>query len=79
MTLTERDPQSPARGAFPGPCPEVTELTLLLPWDQFLELERAAAEAGVTVSGLLRRLVREYLRREPPPATPGRPGAGNVG
>jgi hypothetical protein len=69
MTPTECCP--PPREAFPGPCPEVVELTFLLPWGQFLELERAASAGGVTVSGLLRRLAREYLHPEAEPGAAG--------
>ena len=64
MTPTEFGPLRLTGDAPPAPCPEVVELTLLLAWGEFLELEQTAYAAGITVSLLIRRTVRDYLRRE---------------
>jgi hypothetical protein len=40
---------------------EVTELALLLSGHDATQLERIAASRGLTVAGLIRRLIQDYL------------------
>ncbi|MDB5313681.1 MAG: hypothetical protein JWO38_7883 [Gemmataceae bacterium] len=77
MTLTTWAAEPPEVNAPPGACPEVMEVPILLLRAQFLELERTAYAEGITVSRLLRRVIRDYLgrERESSPAV-GTPGAG---
>jgi hypothetical protein len=41
---------------------EIAELSVLLPGEQALSLERAAHERGLTTGQMLRGLIQEFLR-----------------
>jgi hypothetical protein len=40
---------------------KIAELSLLLPGREAAKLERIAASRGLTVAGLIRRLIQDYL------------------
>jgi hypothetical protein len=69
VTPTTRDAEVLTRAA--GAAGEVVDIHLLLPREHLAGLERAAGAERVTVAHLLRRVIRDYLAREPRPGATG--------
>lgn len=55
----------PLSGPSEEPRADVEELTLLVPSSQVVALSEAAAQRGVSVGQLLRRLCSDFLLAEP--------------